>query len=131
MANDDHLAFGELPEDQDNEAISGSKSTKVPKKQDGMFSSFLSKVQQTVQDLGTDIANTLSGGGVHSHTHLGADCADGMHKNIHRFDSFAGERDSNDVKWYVDGCGYMWAVSIALEQAKESIWILDCKRDLL
>jgi hypothetical protein len=27
----------------------------------------------------------------------------------------------------VDGCGYMWAVSRALEQARETIWILDCE----
>ncbi|EER25243.1 Phospholipase D active site motif containing protein [Coccidioides posadasii C735 delta SOWgp] len=42
-----------------------------------------------------------------------------------RYGSFAPERDHNDAKWYVDGCTYMWAVSRALETAKESIWILD------
>ncbi|KAI1623417.1 phospholipase D [Exophiala viscosa] len=42
-----------------------------------------------------------------------------------RFDSFASEKPGNDVKWYVDGCGYFWAVSQALEAAKHSIWILD------
>lgn len=45
----------------------------------------------------------------------------------HRFESFAPPRDNNDVKWYVDGCSYFWAVSRALESARESIWILDCK----
>jgi phospholipase D1/2 len=25
----------------------------------------------------------------------------------------------------VDGCSYMWAVSMAIEEARESIWILD------
>jgi phospholipase D1/2 len=44
-----------------------------------------------------------------------------------RFDSFAEQKNGNDVKWYVDGCSYMYAVSKALESAKESIWILDCK----
>lgn len=29
------------------------------------------------------------------------------------------------MKWYVDGCSYMWAVSLALEHAQHSIWILD------
>ncbi|KAF4546230.1 Phospholipase d active site-containing protein [Lasiodiplodia theobromae] len=43
----------------------------------------------------------------------------------HRFLSFAPQRHDNNVKWFVDGCGYMWAVSEALERAKESIWILD------
>lgn len=43
-----------------------------------------------------------------------------------RFRSFAPERNGgNEAKWYVDGCGYMWAVSIAIEEARESIWILD------
>lgn len=42
-----------------------------------------------------------------------------------RFHSFAPPRHRNDAKWFVDGCGYMWAVSVALEEARESIWILD------
>jgi phospholipase D1/2 len=44
-----------------------------------------------------------------------------------RYDSFAGQKSGNDVKWYVDGCGYMFAVSKALLSARESIWILDCE----
>ena len=44
----------------------------------------------------------------------------------HRYDStFAGPKPGNDVKWYVDGCNYMWAVSQALENARQTIWILD------
>ncbi|KAL5119618.1 hypothetical protein ACEQ8H_002464 [Pleosporales sp. CAS-2024a] len=43
----------------------------------------------------------------------------------HRFMSFAPERHGNETKWYVDGCSYMYAVSIALERARESVWILD------
>lgn len=42
-----------------------------------------------------------------------------------RFDSFAPPRTGNEAKWYVDGCGYMWAVSVAIEEARECIWILD------
>ncbi|PGH03648.1 phospholipase D [Blastomyces parvus] len=42
-----------------------------------------------------------------------------------RFGSFAPPREHCDAKWYVDGCDYMYAVSRALENAKESIWILD------
>lgn len=42
-----------------------------------------------------------------------------------RFNSFFPERDGNLVKWYVDGRDYFWAVSVALEQAKESIYIAD------
>ncbi|KAI9793237.1 MAG: hypothetical protein M1816_000658 [Peltula sp. TS41687] len=43
----------------------------------------------------------------------------------HRFQSFAPERPGNDIKWYVDGRDYCYAVSIALERAKESIYIAD------
>ncbi|GAB1215605.1 hypothetical protein ATERTT37_004796 [Aspergillus terreus] len=43
----------------------------------------------------------------------------------HRFQSFAPIREGNKVKWYVDALDYLWAVSIALEQAKEVIYIED------
>ena len=43
----------------------------------------------------------------------------------HRFNSFAPERPGNKVKWYVDGRDYFWAVSVALERAKETIYIED------
>lgn len=43
----------------------------------------------------------------------------------HRFKSFFPERDGNMIKWYVDGRDYFWAVSVALEQAQETIYIAD------
>ncbi|PNP76299.1 hypothetical protein FNYG_10358 [Fusarium nygamai] len=43
---------------------------------------------------------------------------------VNRYHSFASESKGN-VKWYVDGASYFWAVSQALEQAQESIYILD------
>ncbi|KAL2256875.1 hypothetical protein VTK26DRAFT_995 [Humicola hyalothermophila] len=43
----------------------------------------------------------------------------------HRFQSYFPERDGNMVKWYVDGRDYFWAVSVALEQAQETIYIAD------
>ncbi|KAL2177077.1 uncharacterized protein P884DRAFT_292301 [Thermothelomyces heterothallicus CBS 202.75] len=43
----------------------------------------------------------------------------------HRFQSYFPERDGNMVKWYVDGRDYFWAVSVALEQAEETIYIAD------
>ncbi|THC92953.1 hypothetical protein EYZ11_007571 [Aspergillus tanneri] len=42
-----------------------------------------------------------------------------------RFGSFAPIRENNRVKWYVDALDYLWAVSVALEQAKEVIYIED------
>lgn len=54
----------------------------------------------------------------------------GLHLPFHRHGSnrhksFVPPRDGNNAKWYVDGCTYMWAVSMALENARESIYILD------
>lgn len=43
----------------------------------------------------------------------------------HRFTSYFPERDGNLIKWYVDGRDYFWAVSEALEKAKEVIYIED------
>ncbi|KAK4227459.1 putative phospholipase D1 [Podospora fimiseda] len=45
--------------------------------------------------------------------------------NSHRFNSYFPEREGNLVKWYVDGRDYFWAVSVALENAKETIYIAD------
>ncbi|KAL2889644.1 Phospholipase D1 [Ceratocystis lukuohia] len=42
-----------------------------------------------------------------------------------RFKSFFPERDNNNIKWYVDGRNYFWAVSEALENATETIYIAD------
>ncbi|KAI1335858.1 phospholipase D/nuclease [Xylariaceae sp. FL0016] len=42
----------------------------------------------------------------------------------HRFQSFQ-PQTTGGAKWYVDGASYFHAVSLALEQARESIYILD------
>lgn len=44
--------------------------------------------------------------------------------NTNRYQSFAAPSSGN-VKWHVDGASYFHAVSTALEQARESIYILD------
>ena len=83
--------------------------------------SFLSKLQgavsSTIQKVTGEVEDELHV----SHT-------SGNTGPQNRFGSFAPPRDGcNDVKWYVDGAGYFWAVSEALERARESIWILDCE----
>ncbi|POR39491.1 Phospholipase D1 [Tolypocladium paradoxum] len=73
-------------------------------------------------DAGID---AVFGGEKHSHSRLGRSC-DHLHPLDHvanRFHSFAAPSTGN-VKWYVNGCSYFWAVSDALEQARESIFIL-------
>ncbi|SPO01404.1 related to phospholipase D [Cephalotrichum gorgonifer] len=42
-----------------------------------------------------------------------------------RHESFFPVREGNMIKWYVDGRDYFWAVSAALENAKETIYIAD------
>ncbi|KIY01695.1 uncharacterized protein Z520_01833 [Fonsecaea multimorphosa CBS 102226] len=42
----------------------------------------------------------------------------------HRYSSSAPISEGNSVKYHVSGCSYFWAVSEALEKAKESVWIL-------
>ncbi|CAK7218941.1 hypothetical protein SCUCBS95973_003653 [Sporothrix curviconia] len=81
--------------------------------------SIFRKVEGGIDDL-------FTGGEHHSHTHHGYDCAV-SHSDEHngnRFQSFA-PQTTGHAKWYVDGCSYFWAVSEALAQARESIYILD------
>ncbi|KAL0944696.1 phospholipase [Colletotrichum truncatum] len=43
----------------------------------------------------------------------------------HRFNSYFPVHEGNQIKWYVDGRDYFWAVSEALEKAQETIYIAD------
>ena len=96
--------------------------------QSGLGSSLFNKIHGAVHQIGSELKQTLSGQErPHSSSGQIPTGVGAMATPQNRYDSFAMQRYGNDAKWYVDGCGYMWAVSIAIEQAKESIWILDCK----
>ncbi|RDW67489.1 uncharacterized protein DSM5745_09355 [Aspergillus mulundensis] len=41
-----------------------------------------------------------------------------------RYRSFAGIREHNNVTFHIAGCAYFWAISEALERARESVWIM-------
>lgn len=61
--------------------------------------------------------DSVFGGEKHSHSHVDHVCDD-LHSEEHRanrYHSFQPE-STGDVKWYVDGCSYFWAVSEALER---------------
>lgn len=122
MAEDDHLAYGEYHARGDNEPDHvgnerGILSDTVQQlRKSGGVSSLLGKLSGAVQELSSDLTGRFSD------LKVGAQYVAG---NEHRFGSFAQPRDGNEAKWYVDGCGYFWAVSEAIEQARESIWILD------
>ncbi|KAK4245224.1 hypothetical protein C7999DRAFT_16553 [Corynascus novoguineensis] len=84
------------------------------------FHSVLRKARHGLEDL-------LPGDDKHSHTDDGHECHEGeAHAEYrgNRFASFA-PQSSGHAKWYVDGASYFWAVSMALEEAREYIYILD------
>ena len=94
------------------------------------------KAKEALRDVERTVKQSVGGGGgnseaqpqqanVHAHTHATPECSDRDKHHMHRFQSFAPQREGNDAKWYVDGCSYMWAVSVALENARDTIWILD------
>lgn len=65
-------------------------------------------------------AHALLDGEKHSHSHIDYVC-DKLHDEqqvSNRFHSFA-PATRGDVKWYVDGCSYFWAVSEAIESEWE------------
>ncbi|OOQ84900.1 phospholipase D [Penicillium brasilianum] len=92
-----------------------------PQKED-KIGGFLGKIQGTVTGLGSELATKL---GTAIDPQAYAQYGATKPTTEHRFGSFAPPREHNEVKPYVDGCSYFWAVSVALENARESIWILD------
>lgn len=85
------------------------------------------KLEKAIHDVGREIKTKIDDRlEKRTQSHEPGVCSDGAHSNTeHRFESFAPQRDGAQAKWFVDGAGYFWAVSVALEQARESIWILD------
>ncbi|KAK4236652.1 hypothetical protein C8A03DRAFT_45392 [Achaetomium macrosporum] len=84
------------------------------------FHSLIEKAKQGIEDL-------LPGEEPHSHTNEGHEChEDASHAEYrgNRYSSFASQ-SSGHAKWYVDGASYFWAVSVALEEAQDYIYILD------
>ncbi|KAL8767625.1 MAG: hypothetical protein Q9194_005928 [Teloschistes cf. exilis] len=98
-----------------------------PDQGSGLVSGLFNTIHSAVHDIGSELQQKVAGRGkTSSHTHSSPFCDQGIHDTAqNRYGSFATQRSGNDIKWFVDGCGYMWAVSRALEQARESIWILD------
>ncbi|KAL8999842.1 MAG: hypothetical protein Q9169_001383 [Polycauliona sp. 2 TL-2023] len=98
-----------------------------PERPTGLVSGLFSTLHGAVHGLGSELQQKVSGRpSTSSHAHTGPQYDSSMHNSTqNRYGSFAAQKDSNDIKWYVDGCGYMWAVSRVLEQARESIWIMD------
>lgn len=83
-----------------------------------------SKVKANTKHLAQEVSSKFEDE-KHSHTHLHHLCH-ALHHTMHnRYHSFAPPRTQNSAKWFVDGCGYFWALSVAIEQAKSQIWIMD------
>ncbi|CAI7675311.1 unnamed protein product [Penicillium discolor] len=92
-----------------------------PQKEDKL-AGLLGKLQGTVTEFGSEFAQKI---GTTIDPQAYAEYGPSKPNTEHRFGSFAPPREHNDAKWYVDGCSYFWAVSRALENARESVWILD------
>ena len=97
MADQDHLAYGDYqPRD---EAVDGGDRGLVGDavqkfQQNQGVTSFLNKVQSTVQDFRSGFDRLTGQNSDEHHASRGR----------HRFDSFVGPRNGNEVKWFVDGC---------------------------
>ena len=76
-----------------------------------------SSVMGSIFKKAADGIDAVFGDEKHSHSHLDEVCDD-LHPQSHtmnRFHSFA-PPSSGNIKWFVDGCSYFWAVSEALER---------------
>ena len=104
---------------------SSSQSGAGPPQSSGAGSSLFEKIHGAVHGLGSELNQRLAGR--YSPAPPAGGISASRPSSQHRYDSFVGQKTGNDAKWYIDGCAYMWAVSRALEQASESIWILDCE----
>ncbi|PBP16351.1 phospholipase [Diplocarpon rosae] len=82
------------------------------------FESFTSDIKEKVEEIGGEDEPSTP-----IQTATNSEIQSSSAQN--RFSSFAPPRHNNEAKWFVDGCSYMWAVSVAIEEAQESIWILD------
>lgn len=118
-------------------AYPGGPPSQQPGGKPDMASKLFGALQNTVQNIGSDVQHLIDPShkpptqygnqpsGQIGSTYANMPAGPGQPAVKNRFDAFASEKPGNDVKWYVDGCGYFWAVSQALERAKHSIWILD------
>ncbi|KAK3687304.1 hypothetical protein B0T22DRAFT_478641 [Podospora appendiculata] len=93
------------------------------------FSDLFKKLEKGIDDIQQGLGDLIPGRETekHSHTHVGHGChEDDSHAehSANRYCSFA-PQSFGHPKWYVDGASYFWAVSTALEEARESIFILD------
>lgn len=119
-------------------AYLGGPPNQLPQERPDLASKLLGGLHSTLHNIGSDVANLLGPDNrplsQHSSQPIGqagppsyahAPASPGIPQGPNRYDSFASEKPGSDAKWYVDGCGYFWAVSRALEGARHSIWILD------
>ncbi|KAF5866487.1 hypothetical protein ETB97_012042 [Aspergillus alliaceus] len=117
QSSSQNYTYGRPPQPQYQDPQHPTK----PQKED-KFSGLLGKIQGAVADIGSDFGQRI---GTALDPQAYAEYGHAKPQSQHRFGSFAPDRQGNEVKWYVDGCSYFYAVSKALESARESIWILD------
>ena len=112
--------------------IMGAEINAGHKKGERLIQHSVEKLHRHVHELGVGLAEAV--GRRHLHIQELDDDQNGFgtqNSTTSRFGSFAEPRNDGEVKWHVDGCSYMHAISDALKMAKQSIWIMDCKLDLV
>ena len=98
MSDDEHLAYGH---DQGEDALEGAERGIVSdtiKKGNAGLSSLFNKLHGAIHDIGSELTGRASEQASSAAQTLGASQT--------RFSSFAGLREGNDVKWYVDGVSH-------------------------
>lgn len=87
------------------------------------FKAGLNGLEDEVNEL-KQTSLTEGDGEVQPYSHPGDDNPLLHCSNQHRYQSFAPRRTGNNTKWYSDTCGYFWALSVAIEEARHNIWIM-------
>ena len=87
----------------------------APTSMDSFFNKAKDRIEQGLREAQATFNNAGGLTKEHSHTQDGAgDQHHDTYESNNRFQSFA-PQTSGDIKWYVDGASYFWAVSMALE----------------
>ncbi|KAI1660886.1 phospholipase D/nuclease [Daldinia decipiens] len=79
---------------------------------------------QKAEDAFKEVKEALKGGGEEHSQQDNGGAVEQQAPSNYRFQSFA-PQTTGSAKWYVDGASYFYAVSLALEEARESVYILD------
>lgn len=98
----------------------------VKKPGHGTLKGKVSHLRDKLEDVAISVYTTYNSRHRHDEEHEHAlDAKLEAIRDQHRFRSFAPMRDGNVVKFHIDGKDYFWAMSEVIDNARESIFIMD------